>query len=460
VRPLVLLILLAILIAARPIQAQSACGSAPECRDLAVAAQQRGDVETFHDLAWRAVQTGPRNDAALLLLLARAQSLSGRAGDALVMLQRLAARGIDISDANTSDDFRRVRNLPAWAEWKGIAAPASDSPTTPPATAVSPPAATATPSRAPSPSASPKSEAAAAKAPAPVGSSKAAGGAPETVKPPVDRDEALSLPSTVGSLAAMAYDGVSGRLVLADDSSGTLKVLSEVSGNAANLVSRGWGGPYKTTGIAIDPAHGDLWVVATANDDGSAPAPSVVHRLQLVSGRLLYSVPAPATSPEARFVAVALAGTAVYALDAAGRRLFELSTSGKTLRPRATIKVDDPASLAVGSDGVAFVAHGAGILRVTLANGQSTRVTAARGVDLRGLQSIARYHDTLFGIQRRDDGTLAAVRIRLAANGQRATRLDVIGEAAASAVAIMGNIFYYVGLQAAGSSVVQRVKLP
>ena len=429
---------------------------------MALAAQQRGDVEAFHDLAWRAVQTGPRNDAALMLLLARAQSLSGRAGDALVMLRRLAARGIDISDANTSDDFRRVRNLPAWAEWKGIAAPASDPPTTAPATAASPPAAPATPSRAPSPPASPKSAAAAAKAPAPEGSNKAAGGAPETVKPAVsvDRDEALSLPSTVGSLAAMAYDGVSGRLVLADDSSGTLKVLSDVSGTAANLVSRGWGGPYKTTGIAIDPAHGDLWVVATANDAGSAPAPSVVHRLQLVSGRLLYTVPAPETPPEARFVAVALAGTAVYALDAAGRRLFELSTSGKTLRPRATIKVDDPASLAVGSDGVAFVAHGAGILRVTLANGQSTRVTAARGVDLRGLQSIARYHDTLFGIQRRDDGTLAAVGIRLAANGQRATRLDVIGEAAASAVAIMGNIFYYVGLQAAGSSVVQRVKLP
>jgi hypothetical protein len=424
---------------------------------MALAAQQRGDLEAFHDLAWRAVQTGPRNDAALMLLLARAQSLSGRAHDALIMLQRLAARGIDISDATTSDDFRRVRNLPAWAEWKGIAPPASDSPATAAAPADSPPAGTTTPS----PRAAPKSEAAAAKAPAPEGSSKAASGAPEPAKPPAsaDRDDALSLPSTVGTPAAMAYDGVSGRLVLADDSSGTLKVLSEVSGNAANLVSRGWGGPYKTTGIAIDPAHGDLWVVATANDDGSAPAPSVVHRLQLVSGRLLYSVPAPATPPDARFVAVALAGTAVYALDAAGHRVFELSTTGKTLRPRATLKVDDPASLAVGSDGVAFVAHPAGILRVTLANGQSGRLTAARGVDLRGLQSIARHHDTLFGIQRREDGTLAAVRIRLAANGQRATRLDVIGEAAASAIAIMGDVLYYVGPQAAGRTVVERVKL-
>ena len=71
---------------------------------MALAARDRGELEAFHDLAWRAVQSGPRNDAALMFLLARAQSSSGRASDALVMLQRLAARDFDISDADTSDD--------------------------------------------------------------------------------------------------------------------------------------------------------------------------------------------------------------------------------------------------------------------------------------------------------------------------------------------------------------------
>jgi hypothetical protein len=197
-------------------------------------------------------------------------------------------------------------------------------------------------------------------------------------------------------------------------------------------VSRGWGGNYRTTGIAIDPARGDLWATAAANG-GDADAPSVVHRLQLVSGRLLYSVPAPSTKPDAQFVAVAQNGNTVYALDAAGRRIFELASGTKTLQPRATFKMDDASSLAVSADGVAFVSHPAGVLRVNLANGSSAPLTAARGVDLNGLFWIARQGPGLLGIQRRADGTHAAVRIRLDASGRRATRLDVLGEAASPA---------------------------
>ena len=52
-----------------------------------------------------------------MLMLARAQSLSGRPHDALVMLQRLAAMGV-ATDAATNDDFRFVRALPAWAEFE------------------------------------------------------------------------------------------------------------------------------------------------------------------------------------------------------------------------------------------------------------------------------------------------------------------------------------------------------
>src|SRR3954464_12060931 len=74
------------------------------CRELALAAADRGDYETFHDLAWRAVQTGPPKDPALMYLLARAQALSGRPHDALVMLERLAEMRVP-SDAATNDDF-------------------------------------------------------------------------------------------------------------------------------------------------------------------------------------------------------------------------------------------------------------------------------------------------------------------------------------------------------------------
>src|SRR2546425_6361774 len=120
VTPLVLLVLLAAgSIAASPTGFQSprdgGCTEWRECRQLALAAADRGEYETFHDLAWRAVQTGPPKDPALMYLLARAQALSGRPHDALVMLERLAEMGVP-SDAATNEDFKRTRQLPGWPE--------------------------------------------------------------------------------------------------------------------------------------------------------------------------------------------------------------------------------------------------------------------------------------------------------------------------------------------------------
>src|SRR5438876_12159828 len=94
IAPLLLLVALAWGgVAALPAMCQSArdggCTEWRDCRQLALAAAERGEYETFHDLAWRAVQAGPPKDPALMYLLARAQSLSGRPHDALVTLQRL-----------------------------------------------------------------------------------------------------------------------------------------------------------------------------------------------------------------------------------------------------------------------------------------------------------------------------------------------------------------------------------
>ena len=91
------------------------CREWKECQQQALAAAERQDYNAFHDLAWRTLQLGPKNDPANMTMLARAQSLSGRPGDALVMLQRLAAMGV-VTDAATNNDFERVRALPGWAE--------------------------------------------------------------------------------------------------------------------------------------------------------------------------------------------------------------------------------------------------------------------------------------------------------------------------------------------------------
>ena len=82
---------------------------------MALEAAERGEFETFHNLAWRAVQTGSPRDPALMFILARAQALSGRPHDALVMLDRLAQMGV-VSDVDSNDDFARTKQLPEWPD--------------------------------------------------------------------------------------------------------------------------------------------------------------------------------------------------------------------------------------------------------------------------------------------------------------------------------------------------------
>src|SRR4051812_50143624 len=120
VAPLVLVAVLAEPLAAGsspPFQSPRAslCSEWRECRQMALAAAARGDYETFHDLAWRAIQTGPPKDPALMFLLARAQAVSGRPHDALIMLQRLAEMGVP-SDVADNDEFVRTRQLPGWPD--------------------------------------------------------------------------------------------------------------------------------------------------------------------------------------------------------------------------------------------------------------------------------------------------------------------------------------------------------
>ena len=90
----------------------AACSTSDACRAEALIAEAAGQFETFHDLAWRAVQKGKPNDPELMTMLARAMALSGRPGDAIVMVERLADMGVKV-DAS-GDEFRVVRTLNDW----------------------------------------------------------------------------------------------------------------------------------------------------------------------------------------------------------------------------------------------------------------------------------------------------------------------------------------------------------
>ena len=232
------------------------CKEWHECRQLALDAADRQDYETFHDLAWRAVQTGPKNDPALMYLLARAQSLSGRPGDALVMLQRLAHIGSK-TDAATNADFRRVRALPGWADMAGTA------PSTTPAAASETAASTATPPASPVTAAAPTMASA----------------------------DSLRFTTTPLAPAGLAYDAVSRRFIVGDRDARRLTVVDEFSQHVANLASAQSAGFGNIAALEIDPRQGNLWVVS-GGDGTSTPDPPVrttLHKLQLISGRVLES---------------------------------------------------------------------------------------------------------------------------------------------------------------------------
>jgi hypothetical protein len=411
------------------------CADAAECRTKALDAASRSDYELFHDLAWRAVQKGPPRDPELMYLLARAQALSGRPGDALVMLRRLAESGVP-NDAATSEDFGRVRELPGWADVEALAGgvkPASSAGET---------------------AAAPRAEA----APAPRAEASRSAAAPkEGTAEEVRFDARRFVPG------GLAYDAVSRRFVLGDRSARKLFVVDEESGRANDLVGAGSAGFHDVVDLAIDLRRGDLWVVSTT-DGAPDKAESVLHKLQLVSGRPLGEFHPPTESDPVRFVDVSVgADGTVFALDAAGRRILRVRPGADDFDRLAELESLEPLSLAIASDGVAFVSHSAGLSRVELPAGRITKVgSSGDEAALAGLERIWWTRGSIVAVQRQPDDSRRIVRLRLDRRGRKTTAIDVLESgapaSAAGAAAIAGNAFVYLIADERGT-IVRRVPL-
>src|SRR5687767_12482263 len=159
-----------------------------------------------------------------MLLLARAQSLSGRPGDALVMIRRLAERGT-VPDVRTSDDFRRVRALPGWAAVEAlmnVEAPGTSGTLEtarnpgPPPSASAPTAAAAPSVPATAPSSESRSTPASGK---PAASAPAARKAPAPGAARIDAawaDDELRVSGASLATIGLAHDSVSRRFVVGD----------------------------------------------------------------------------------------------------------------------------------------------------------------------------------------------------------------------------------------------------
>jgi len=395
------------------------CTEWHDCRQLALAAAERGEYETFHDLAWRAVQTGPPKDPALMYLLARAQALSGRPHDALVMLQRLAEMGVP-SDAETNDDFSRTRQLPGWPEVSARIARVThpDSPRAAPATAATAPAT--------APAAAPPAASPASPSPAP---------AVETARF-----------STEGfTPGGLAYDGVSHRFVFGDRLGRKLIVVGEGSNHAVDFVRADSAGFQEIAALEIDAKRGDLWVASAAPADGAG----TLHKLQLVSGRPLRSFRVAADLEPVTLVdlAVTPAG-AVLVLDSSGRQLLVLRSGGTSLERVMRIDALEPASLAAGGDdGIAYVAHRDGVSRIDLRARTAARVAAPKSVSLAHLEQIRWHRHALIAIRVDDDGSRRIIRLELNATGRaitQATPLEGSAQAAGQTfVTVSGDDLVY-----------------
>ncbi len=426
-----------------PRQPSPACADVASCRAAALEAAERSDFEAFHDLAWRAVQKGRPNDPELMSLLARAQSLSGRPGDALVMLRRLAELGAG-AEARDSDDFRRVRALSGWAavEERLTAATASR----PEEPAPPEPTRTPEPRSSPPPAKAPATKARAAEIPTLPGPGAVAAG-----------EDSLLLSDLPLDPVGLAYDSASRRFVVGDRRANKLIVADDVFKRVSDLIGAASAGFGTLTAVEIDRRRGDLWVSSTA-DDG---APSL-HKLQLVSGRVLTTIAVPEEIGPATFsdIIITDSGTLLL-LDSTGSRLLTVKTGAGVFERPLPLAVDAPESIASGGD-VAYIAHAGGLSVVDLRTGRLTDVRASDGIALTGLRRIRSGQGVLIAIQTdAPGGSDRLVRIRLSRDKARVTAVETLDDqmiSAGSALTISRDAAYYVA-RTDGGPVIRRVPL-
>lgn len=457
--PCAAIVLLSSFLLASP-QPPPACADVAACKQAALDAAARRDFEAFHDLAWRAAQKGRPNDPELMYLLARAQSLSGRPGDALVMLRRLAELGL-ATDARDNEDFARVRMLPGWSELEELIANVRakariEADDLPPATAAAaPPPITPTPKTRKAPA---KPEARVDPAPAAPAVPSPARAKPVAPAAPAGRgEETVALPDGLVEPVGLAYDSASRRFVVGDRHANKLFVADDVFKRVNDLIGAASGGFGAVSGVEIDTRRGDLWVSSNGDEGRSS-----LHKLQLVSGRVLSTLHAPDDLLPVAFsdIAITDAGSLLL-VDAKGSRILPVRNGAREFDRPIQLKVDHPTSVATTGD-IAYVAHEDGLSAVNLQTRRVTNIREAEGVDLKRLQRVRATRGALVALQGDpENGTARLVRIRLRSRGTVASKVEPMDDpfvSAGPALTISRDAAYYVARTPEGQ-VIRRVGL-
>jgi hypothetical protein len=263
------------------------------------------------------------------------------------------------------------------------------------------------------------------------------------------------LPEAMSSLepAGLAYDAVSRRFIVGDRRENKLVIFDDVFKRATNMVGAESAGFFALTAIEIDPKRGDLWITNSGGDRGAS-----LHKLQLVSGRVLFEISVPAELGPTTLVDAAVLGDGeVLLLDAEGRRILGLLPAARSFKRAATVDIEGATSITSNGGSIAYVAHRKGLLRVDLAARKATPVRGAPS----GLLRIRSNGHALVGVQPAGKGH-RIVRIRLDATGSKMVRMDVLDAGTtmpdAAALTIADGILYYL-TSVNGDAVLRRARL-
>ena len=133
-------------------------------------------------------------------------------------------------------------------------------------------------------------------------------------------EETLRLTSPAIDPVGLAYDSASRRFVVGDGHDNKLIVADEVFNHVNDLIGATSAGFGRLSAVEIDTRRGDLWVTSS-----EANGVASVHKLQLVSGRVLARLDMPASlKPIAISDFAVLDSGGLLLLDSAGGRLVRV----------------------------------------------------------------------------------------------------------------------------------------
>ena len=258
----------------------------------------------------------------------------------------------------------------------------------------------------------------------------------------------------------LGYDAVSGRFIVGDRKDRRLLVVGERSGRLASLAGVD-AGFDEVSAFEIDAVEGDLWVVSSSSRSPS----STLHKLQLISGRVLTSIPLSTEDGPGRFTDVAVTPQSILVLDGEGRRIYRVAKKGRSLEIVARLAAPECSSLAPAADGVAYAAYDRGILRVELTTRAMAVVESAPQTSLEGLRWIRWHRGSLIAIQGGIGGPFRLLRIRLDDPGRRVKTVDVLDGnlslAGPTSATLSGGAVYYLSPAGTpGNDQVEVKKLP